>query len=537
MFDDTIDISLTFSMGGASVSVKGGQVRELSLNLQPWAFQGEISFWVSSETEKDELLPLIQSHDIMRVSLETRAHLAAEGKKAVPLRLKGLVTEKALLHELTVDNLDLKGDPVLFRYYRICFSDEASVIWKQHYPADVLPDGTLKDLIASAACGLPLEVSMEALSKVRSVNVLPGYTPGGGSFYDFIVWLTQMHDGVFFLDYESGGYALASERPRSANTVTMDRTIIQRWEVHYPKYHRYQERLRNSNTTKSETRVIERQHAAAGVYRDLLVRDAIDSTYEARCTREKNRVRDRGAAIHLEHCQYPWFSFYPGKPVKLAGEVWSDASLLSGQTLRVFSVDLKAIAEATRPETGRNLTHGHFSVTMRSMAEYHEDPFFELPPFIPPAYPIAVEGKVVSDKGKQEQKTYQIIEDTETSQAYQKVSLPIFGGRQVVVPIGPGFAPGHFYFPPFKDQRVVVALELHSAKITGYLDYRPGGQLPRDSQGNHVLFGKTEEDGTSIGHVYVDGKPQLNIRRTFGKDKASLLVHEGSIVLETREDT
>jgi hypothetical protein len=57
-----------------------------------------------------------------------------------------------------------------------------------------------------------------------------------------------------------------------------------------------------------------------------------------------------------------------------------------------------------------------------------------------------------------------------------------------------------------------------------------------DSQGNHLLLGKTDKSQTSIQHVYVDDKPVLDVKRTSDKDTEMIKMVEGSLILETKEE-
>jgi hypothetical protein len=57
-----------------------------------------------------------------------------------------------------------------------------------------------------------------------------------------------------------------------------------------------------------------------------------------------------------------------------------------------------------------------------------------------------------------------------------------------------------------------------------------------DTQGNHILFGKTATSQTSVQHVYVDDKPVLHMKRTSDKDTEMIKMVEGSLILETKEE-
>ena len=101
----------------------------------------------------------------------------------------------------------------------------------------------------------------------------------------------------------------------------------------------------------------------------------------------------------------------------------------------------------------------------------------------------------------------------------------------------PGQFPGHFYFPAYKDERVLLALDHDRAWIKRFLDWRPGARLPAEGQGNHLLLGKKDGDQTSIRHLYESAKPVLAIERTMAKDTQLIEVKEGTILIRTEEKT
>jgi hypothetical protein len=94
-----------------------------------------------------------------------------------------------------------------------------------------------------------------------------------------------------------------------------------------------------------------------------------------------------------------------------------------------------------------------------------------------------------------------------------KVAIPLFANQQVVVDFQPTLASGHFYFPAYKDARVLIAIDLERAWLSRYLDWRPEARLPKETQGNHLLVGKTPRNGTSLRHVYEEDKPVLRLTR------------------------
>ncbi|MEN6486528.1 MAG: hypothetical protein ABFD98_16755, partial [Syntrophobacteraceae bacterium] len=156
--------------------------------------------------------------------------------------------------------------------------------------------------------------------------------------------------------------------------------------------------------------------------------------------------------------------------------------------------------------------------------------------FKSPSFPIFVEGKIVSEQGDTNAETYQIYQDANTKQDQYKVSIPLWSDQQVVAAFEPFYFSGHFYFPAYKNERVLVSLGLHTATIVRFLDWRANARLPMDSQGNRLLMGQTATSQTTMSHSYVDSKPVLNVQRTSDKDLQVIKLSEGSLLLQATQD-
>ena len=176
-----------------------------------------------------------------------------------------------------------------------------------------------------------------------------------------------------------------------------------------------------------------------------------------------------------------------------------------------------------------------YNIEMTSQLELKAEKYVSLPPFEYPVFPMLVEGKVLSEQGETAAETYQIYPDQQTSTDYYKVEIPLFANQKVIVPFEPIFFSGHFYYPLYKRERVLIALHFRSARIIGMLDWRPGARLPMEQQGNHILMGKTAQSKTSISHIYINEKPELNLKRTSANDTQIFRVTEGGMILEVKE--
>ena len=539
MFSDALGLELELTIDGETFNVPGANVKSLRINLRPYGFNAGLSFWVSSETREDKLFPCFIKHDLIDVKLNVEPHFKPKDIEIESLDLQGFVTGKAVLKELTIENVHLKGNPVLYRHYRIDFADPARVLWKQHFPCDLLVDGTVKDLIeANKATGVNLKYDWEALDEKFAINTLPvesGEKEAG--FYDFIIWYAASHNGVFSYNLKENEYTLSGSNVQTGQPINMSKLEIAEHSIAFPPTIRYNDRLMNTFSEEPQPKETSRDQAKESLRHDILLRLPIASDFEKAFNLESKKQKIRSHEIHLTHCRFPQITYRPGVFVKLESGLWSDEIFPHGTEYRVRDIFLHARAVDEEPDADHNMEYSRYNIDMCSRLELKNEGALNLPGFKTPSYPIYVEGKIVSEQGDKEEETYQVYEHPQTALDQYRVKIPLFDNKEIVVPFEPLFAPGHFYFPAYKGERVLVALDFHAARIERFLDWRPEGRLPMDSQGNHLLMGKTASSKTSINHVYVDNKPQLNVKRTSDNDTEKIQLHEGIIILETKEES
>ena len=114
--------------------------------------------------------------------------------------------------------------------------------------------------------------------------------------------------------------------------------------------------------------------------------------------------------------------------------------------------------------------------------------------------------------------TYDIPQNQTTSQDEYRVKIPLWDNKEIRIFFTPDFLNHHFYFPFYRDTWVLVGFNLHIAFIDRMLEWGPRVRLAKDTQGNHLLWGKNEKDETSLRHVYEDNKPVLDLKRVKDKD-------------------
>ncbi|HSS01564.1 MAG TPA: hypothetical protein VLM79_31110, partial [Kofleriaceae bacterium] len=158
-----------------------------------------------------------------------------------------------------------------------------------------------------------------------------------------------------------------------------------------------------------------------------------------------------------------------------------------------------------------------------------------LPPFRAPSYPGLVEGKVVSEQGQDGDKTYQVYRDRETSLDEYRIKVPLWDNQIVAAPFEPVQGSGNMYRPSYRDERVLLAIDVHAARIARLIAWRPGARLAMDVQGEHLLFGKSDDTKTSLNHVYDGDNPVFNVARTHHRDTSRITLSEGALFLEVKE--
>lgn len=537
-FSDKLEMALKLTIDGAAFTIPGANIKFLEVRLHPYGFEGRLRFWVSSETKPDELFPEFVTDKLIGVNLSAVPYFEREDTDVEPLVFQGYVSGKAILEELTIDNVHLKGDPVLYRHYEIDFADPARVLWGQHFPCDLKVDASVKDLIdANKASEVNLKYDWDKVEDQFAINTLSlGGPDNEASFLDFILWYSYALNGVFVYDTRNNEYTLAEKKPSTGEVFTMSELEVASRQIVFPPTMRYNDRLRNALTDTPQESETSRDQAQTDYWRDHLMRLPVAADFENAFLLASTRQIIRSHEIHLTHLRLPHLTYRPGIFVKLEKGIWTDEAFFIGKEYRVRDIYLTAQAENDLPDIDHNMDYAIYRIEMRSQLELRSEEALNLPDFKAPAYPILVEGKIVSQQGQDEQLTYQIYEHPQSGLDQYRIEIPLFDNQQVVAPYEPIYFPGHFYFPAYKGERVLVALDFHAARIERFLDWRTDGRLPMDSQGNHLLLGKSRESNTSISHVYAENKPQLNMLRTSDKDTESIQLHEGTIILQTKEE-
>lgn len=528
--------SLKLTIGGKDFSVPGGNIKAMAFDWTAQGFEADVTWWHVSlrDPSEDKLKEPFVENDLIEATLNLEPLYDDEAGVVAPVVLKGLVTTRELSERAFED---LSGSPIMQRRYNVRFADKLAVLWAQHRPCALYCDKTLADMFgANLPEGVELKYEWPFLNEVRPVICL-GLDAGDlrASFYDFTRWLTYTEGGYLQYDAEKLEYRLGSNRIPldKGDDLRPDETASLR--VFFPVRSRATPRVLNGSTlAATKVKSIDATDSVSGVRSDFLMRSAIASDLDARASLEKDRSISPDRELHVAFSRFPRGNVRPGFTYAF-GAKWSAHALQAGEAhwMRRLHADLRATNQ--NPVDSLDDDANTYEGSLHAELERASDTAPRMGSFEVPHWPIFVEGMVVSEIGEEDQGTYQANKDDDTSLDYYRVKVPLWDDAVVIAPYEPLFAPGQFYFPAIRDQRVLLEIHFQSARIVGFLDWRKDARLPAESQGNHLLLGKKIDDGTSVKHHYREAKPVLDIRRVANKDEQVISVSDGSILLRTQE--
>ncbi|MBL9045590.1 MAG: hypothetical protein JNM83_28535 [Myxococcales bacterium] len=547
---DLLKCSLSLGIAGRSYSVAGGQIKALDLDLQSHGFSVEVVFLLVDDSalggpNVDPLRPAFVGDDLISVVLRVETPLVEENPQrgATPLELHGLVCERAL-SEHTIEQ---SPSAARCRRYQIRFVDPAQLLWQQHFPCELYTGKTWQDVIeAHKGTQIQLLYDWTVLTTKRA-HVFLGHEPEAqaASFYDFVLWLVDTHGGFFGYDYAQRKYRISGTRPPSGAQTELHPDDLLDLQLQLPVLPRQTVRVLNTYAMQPATTVIPpavANRSVTGVHADYLIRTPVVAEQDSRVQLERNRLNvAQGPSLAASLRRFPTSPLCPGASVRLtdtARFVAAESVLpppFAGGLAHVRSFRLSAHAVSQRPDDGFGSDRAAFDLTVSTLLIHDSNQTPPVLKYVPPNYPRLLEGRVVCEIGPKSDETYQIYEDASTSVESYKVAIPLFANQQIVVDFQPTLASGHFYFPAYKDARVLVAVDLQRAWLIRYLDWRPEARLPKESQGNHLLVGKTPQNGTSLRHLYEEDKPVLRLTRTNAIDTQMIEIGEGHLMIEVQE--
>lgn len=532
-FETSLTITLTLSTTLKSISVEAGKITELSLSHRADGFDARFVFWVVGSD--DPLFETFRGTSLLTAKFSIDRTFDLEGETAESIALSGLVVSKQVSERAFED---VAGQPVLQRRYTIEVWDRGRALWSEHYPTALYADKTLAQLLAA---NLPEGVSLTASATcTTATRPILAFGLGAGdrpaSYYDFLQWLCDRECAWLVYDASAGSYELASaKKVATAPAVEVVREDVAELETVFPPIGRATVSVLNGSSKATVTsKALTNADAVTGVKRNYLISSSVAATLDARATREAARHAAPMPETHLTFRRYPSITMRPHQRMSF-DEEFSTTIFQHGKTYRLERIELTASALAETVSLRADEGASRYRATFRAVLEHVDDVAPRPRRYATPVFPFEVEGTIVSEQGNDGEATHQAYADAQTSVESYKIKIPVFESQVVIAPYTRSLMAGRFYFPAYRDAKVVVSFDFESASIQRFVDWRAGARQPQDGQGTGIQFGKKPSDGTSIVHRYEDQKPVLAIERLQDKDTQKITISDGTILISTQE--
>lgn len=541
---ETLSFALTLTINGTEYTIPGANVKHCNIDAFCYGFTSTLAFYLPNEQREDTLLKNFITEDLISVELKVSAIYNLPVPVPKPLVLKGLVTDKSLYEQAY---RQVSGAPVLYRYYQVTFSDPAQVLWKQHYPSELYVNDTFSSVI-NAQVVSPISITLDyppleetkpliclSLGNTESTHHGETGATNQASFYDFLIDYLASHNVFLNYDYEANDYTVSAEETTLQQSTPFLPYEVSTIQTSWPETSRTTMRLLNGAADNSKQEEITNALAIDGIKHDVILRHTIDSQFKTRKDLESNKLKKQGQQLTALMSQWPMQDFWPHKSFSMNKSADGSNFLHTDTKFRVDALVISAAALDDSPEHDTDLEYTQYRLAYRVKAHDSTTPQPSFPDYISPKYPVYVEGLIVSEQGKEDEKTYDVQSNEDTGQFEYKVNIPLWD-LTIKVLLEPDFLNPHFYFPFYRNTKLLLGIDLLRAHVVRVLSWGDNVQLPMATQGNHILFGKNDQDQTSVSHIYEEGSPLLTIKRNKGIDTELVQLEEGCLILQTCEE-
>jgi hypothetical protein len=531
-FTDCLQAKLTLTISDTDHVVNAGAIMAIDLDAQTYGFDASATFAISCDLEDDPLLESFNGSEPVWASLElANGRLAMAGKTPVSQKWAGWAVERSFVETIgpTID-----GSPVVRRVYTVRFVDPARALWTCHRPLSLHAGDSIRTVLdANCVEGMSLAFDWPELEAPVDLFCVGLGSASAASFYDFVAWLLADRNGVIELDPATGSYRIAHTKS-SGTPFELSRASVSAAHVHIPGWKRHAAVVVNPFSEATSAReTVDNDLSATGVREDIVCHTQIPKETDARVRLERDRLRQPCHRATLVLRALPDALPAPATSITL-GDGFSESEYLSGTPMRLRAVRLTARnCQDPVPADEAESAQVPFRCEAAWEAEMEGDACPHLPAYVAPAYPLFVEGKVLSASGLAADRTWHAAAHEGDSQFDYRVMIPLWN-KIIRVPFTSAGQPGHFFFPAAKDQRVLVALGVDKGRIVNFLDWM--AKLDNDSQGNQIAMGKRAESRTVLRHRYTDESPEFLLARTQWGDMQTLQLSEGRFFLEVKED-
>lgn len=539
---EKITLSLTLKVGGKEHAIPGGDVRALSLDLYLWGAYGEVELVMQAGEalqgkHKDELLDDFIKPDLGEITISLMPALLDTKTKPEDAKIAtgGIILGREIREEVHAHGVEASA--AITRRYKVTFADPATALWKQHFPCDLFTDKSFKDVIeAHKGDKITLKYELDAITSPAK-QIFFHLDPGAGaSFYDLVFGWVSGHGGAVAFDHDARTYAILNQKKQDGEPAKILGGDVREARWVFPAVPRHKPRVRNTSTEATRTEAADNANASGGLYHDRLLRTPIAKEVDDAVAAAKATPLLPLNELALDFRRFPTVSVTPGRLVDVSTKGGhSAARRLPTEAMRVIHTTIEARAVDQGPDRDFTDKATDFDLSIVTRLEQKTDKAKRFPALNAPRYPGYLEGKVVSEIGEDTDLTYEFQKDDETSVERYRVKIPLFEDQIIFAPYEPESGAGAIYFPLYKGERVLCALDLDKAKVVRLLDWRGEARVPMDGQGQHVFFGKSDKQSTSMLHDYQSDKPVLRVLRKNDKDTILFKMEEGKLTLKVEE--
>lgn len=542
-----VRLELSSVLAPTPVLLSGHNLRHFELDLRSYGFSGELSFLVSDDialrsTDLDDLLALFRAPDLIKLRLTLQPSRADQEINIAPppLELNGLVLERAMTEHVA----DLGNAPVSYRHYYVRFADAAQALWRQHFPCELFTQKSLRDVIeAHRSTHIVIEYPDLDVTRVCPMIFLgcDAEHRGGerASFYDLLMWRLDEMGKVLVYDYTRKVYQIhgAKPTPLPFDIIPHD---VERIVTYYPDYPRYQKNVVNDFVESTQNRLVDNLKKVMLVRQDHLFNTEILSEFEQEVQRRTRAFLMPQPTFLVHYHAFPTKPYAPNVGVDwnldlldFAAEDIAIPLEAKAGLCRVYRMQISGRSDETDVRMVYDgLVPATFHLRTTVLLEQATDRELRLPAYTLPRYPVAIEGRVVSEAGAAIDETYQFYPDAVNRLPKYKVMIPLWANQIITTPYNPNTLPGQFYFPAYKYERILVDLYFDRAMIREFREWRATAQLPLESQGDQLLLGKTPINRTSLSHFYENERPVFEIERLNQLDSELVKIAEGNLLLQ-----
>ena len=459
----------------------------------------------------------------------------------IEMVINAVITERTIIEHTSFNAEDII---VSIREYTIEFCDPAQALWRRHFPLALYTQKSLKQVInANTNPIITVSAHGPQLSVAQEMIFLPLHPDNPSreraSFYDWLMWRLDEIQHEWQYDYSQNIYKIVPQ-PKRPEPFEIFAADIAEIITHRVEGRFYTESLMNDYTPAKANRPILNLDAVKGLRQDRLFHTQVPDLFDAEYLKRQGDFSQPHPAFILLFKRFPSRPFPPGVGVdfKLDPIDFPDHRFLIPPDAKTANRVARLCVELKTKETDvlprfKGYSEGIFRCAVAAELQSGKDKDPRLPRYIEPRYPLDIEGMVHTDIGQPGEQIWQTYTDPTTAVVTLEVAIPLFKYQRVKVPFEPISQPGHFFFPPYRNERVLLSLYYDRAEVKRFLNWRIGAEMPMQTQGNHLKMGRDLLNGASLQLTYAGDIPTFTITRQRYSSIQTILMYQSGIRLES----